>query len=70
MRGKSFSPSAQGVEAKTVGRIEAHAERLKNVTVHGGDYLKVVKQYDGPDTVFFLDTEGRVGGVARAGERA
>jgi DNA adenine methylase len=55
MRGKSFSPSTQGIEARTGERIEAFAPRLKNVRIYGGDYEKVVRKYDGPDTVFFLD---------------
>jgi DNA adenine methylase len=55
MRGKSFSPSVRGVEAKTIARIEAFAPRLKSVQVFGGDYRKVVEKYDGKDTVHFLD---------------
>ncbi len=55
MRGKSFSPSVQGVEARTVDRIEQFAPRLKKVQVFGGDYRKVVSKFDGKDTAFFLD---------------
>ncbi len=55
MRGKSFSPSVRGVEAKTVDRIEKFAPRLKRVRVFGGDYRKVVEKFDGKDTVHFLD---------------
>ena len=55
MRGRSFSPSGQGVEARSVDRIEAFAPRLKNVRVYDGDYLRVVRKYDGPNTAFFLD---------------
>jgi len=55
MRGRSFSPSGQGVEARSVDRIEAFAPRLKHVRVYDGDYLRVVRKYDGPKTVFFLD---------------
>ncbi|MCA9560862.1 MAG: DNA adenine methylase, partial [Myxococcales bacterium] len=55
MRGKSFSPSTQGIEARTGERIEAFAPRLKNVRIYGGDYEKVVKKYDGANTVFFFD---------------
>ena len=55
MRGKSFSPSTQGIEAKTAARVEAFAPRLKNVRIYGGDYEKVVRKYDSPDTVFFFD---------------
>jgi site-specific DNA-adenine methylase len=55
MRGKSFSPTVVGVEATTIKRIEKFAPRLKKVKVYGGDYEKVVRKYDGKDTVFFLD---------------
>ncbi len=55
MRGKSFSPSVQGVEARTVDRIEQFAPRLKKVQIFGGDYRKVISRFDGKDTAFFLD---------------
>jgi site-specific DNA-adenine methylase len=55
MRGKSFSPSVVGVEAKTVDRIEKFAPRLRRVKVYGGDYRRVVERYDDKDTVHFLD---------------
>ena len=55
MRGRSFSPSVVGVEAKTIKRIEQYAPRLKRVKVYGGDYERVVRKYDSKDTVFFLD---------------
>ncbi|MBU8900640.1 DNA adenine methylase [Corallococcus sp. M34] len=55
LRGRSFSPNGAGVEAKTLARIEQFAPRLKRVKVYSGDYEKVVRQYDGKDTVFFLD---------------
>jgi len=55
MRGKSFSPSGQGVLAKTVDRIEAYAPRLQHVKIFSGDYKKVVEEFDGKDTVHFLD---------------
>jgi len=55
MRGKSFSPSVDGVEAKTVDRIEQFAPRLRGVKIYGGDYRPVVEEYDGKDTVHFLD---------------
>ncbi len=55
MRGRSFSPSVVGVEAKTIKRIEEFAPRLKKVKVYGGDYEKVVRKYDSKDTAFFLD---------------
>jgi len=55
MRGRSFSPSVVGVEAKTIQRIEQYAPRLERVKVYGGDYEKVVRKYDAKDTVFFFD---------------
>jgi len=55
MRGRSFSPSVQGVAARTVERIEAFAPRLKHVRIYGGDYEKVVRKYDGPRTAFYFD---------------
>jgi DNA adenine methylase len=55
MRGRSFSPNGQGVLARSVERLETFAPRLKNVRVYEGDYLRVVRKYDGPNTAFFLD---------------
>jgi DNA adenine methylase len=55
MRGRSFSPNVQGIEAQTIARIERDQPRLKGVKVYSGDYQKVVEKYDGPDTVMFLD---------------
>ncbi len=55
LRGRSFSPVAQGVEASTVDRIAQHAPRLRKVKVYDGDYERVVRKYDGKDTAFFLD---------------
>lgn len=55
MRGKSFNHSSQGVEASSIKRLEQHAPRLARVRAYSGDYEPVVRRYDGPDTVFFLD---------------
>ena len=55
MRGRSFSPAAQGVEATTVDRIAQFAPRLRKVKVYEGDYEKVCRKYDGKQTAFFLD---------------
>ena len=55
MRGRSFSPSGQGIVARSVDRLEKHGPRLKHVRVYDGDYLRVVRKYDGPHTAFFLD---------------
>lgn len=55
LRSRSFSPVAEGVEATTLKRLEKAIPRLKNVRVFGGDYEKVIKEFDGKETVFFLD---------------
>jgi len=55
MRGKSFSPTQQGVEAQMPARLDKHLSRLKNVRVFSGDYEPVVRKFDGKNTVFFLD---------------
>ena len=55
MRGRTFSPNVQGIEAKTIGRIEQFAPRLAKVKIHSGDYEPVVRKYDAPDTTYFLD---------------
>jgi site-specific DNA-adenine methylase len=55
LRGRSFNPGSAGVEARTLDRVEAFAPRLKHVRIYGGDYEKVVRKYDAPDTVFFFD---------------
>jgi len=51
----SFSPASVGVQAKTADRVAKQGPRLSKVKVHHGDYEKVIRQYDSPDTVFFLD---------------
>jgi DNA adenine methylase len=55
MRGKSFSPVVQGVEARTPARLEKFLPRLKKVHVYSGDYEGVVRKYDAKDAVLFLD---------------
>lgn len=55
LRGKSFDPNSEGVEATTISRIENDRPRLKNVRVFSGDYERVVRKFDGPKTAFFLD---------------
>lgn len=55
LRSGSFSPSQQGVEARTPDRIAQHAPRLRKVRVYSGDYAPVIKRYDAKDTAFFLD---------------
>lgn len=55
LRGKSFNPNADGITATTMKRIEKFQPRLKNATIRHGHYAKVVKEFDGKDTFFFLD---------------
>jgi site-specific DNA-adenine methylase len=55
LRGKSYNPNAEGVEARTMDRLDKFRERLKNVTMRSGHYADVVKEFDGKDTFFFLD---------------
>jgi site-specific DNA-adenine methylase len=55
LRGKSYNPNAEGIEARTIDRIEKFRDRLRSVTVRSGHYADVVKEFDGKDTFFFLD---------------
>ncbi len=67
MRGRSFSPSSQGVKSNTIKRVEKYGPRLKNVAIHGGGYERVVRQYDSKNTAFYLDPP-YAGYDARVGE--
>lgn len=44
-------------------KFDPYKERLEDVTILKEDYTKVIKEYDGPDTFFFLDppVTGQVG---------
>ncbi len=55
LRGKSYNPNAEGVEARTIDRIEKYRERLRAAKVRSAHYADVVKEFDGKDTFFFLD---------------
>lgn len=55
LRGKSYNHNAEGIEARTMDRVDTFRDRLKNVTVRSGHYADVVKEFDGKDTFFFLD---------------
>ncbi len=55
LRGKSFSPTAEGVRARTPERLAAFAPRLRKVRIHAGDYERIVRKFDSPATAFFLD---------------
>ncbi|MBI3184627.1 MAG: DNA adenine methylase [Myxococcales bacterium] len=55
LRGKSYNPNAEGVEARTIDRIELHRDRLRAAKVRHAHYAELVKEFDGKDTFFFLD---------------
>jgi len=55
LRGKSYDHNADGIESRTIKRIEKHRDRLRGVTVRSGNYAEVVKEFDGKNTFFFLD---------------
>jgi site-specific DNA-adenine methylase len=55
LRGRSYNPADEGVEARTIARIEKHRDRLRRITVRSAHYADVVKEFDGKDTFFFLD---------------
>ncbi len=55
LRSRSFSPAAKGTTAKTIQRLEKFGPRLQKVQVFNSDFEKVIRQFDGPDTLFFLD---------------
>ncbi len=55
LRYSTMANDSVGVTAKFVDRLERHAPRLKEVIVRCEDYEKVIKEFDGPDTFFFLD---------------
>lgn len=55
LRGKSYDHHAEGIEARTIKRIEKHRDRLRGVTVRSAHYADVVKEFDGKNTFFFLD---------------
>ena len=44
-----------GIEARFVEKLERHAPRLKKVRVRCADYEKVIDEFDGEGTFFFLD---------------
>ena len=44
-----------GAGSRFVEKLEQLAPRLKAVRVRSSDYEKVIEEFDGPDTFFFLD---------------
>jgi DNA adenine methylase len=55
LRGKSYNPNAEGVEARTIDRIEQHRDRVRAAKIRHAHYADLVKEFDGKDTFFFLD---------------
>ncbi len=55
LRGKSFNPNAEGVEARTLERIDQHRHRLRATKIRHAHYADLVREFDGKDTFFFLD---------------
>ena len=45
----------QGTEARFVEQLEREAPRLDGVLVRQADYAKVIDEFDGKETFFFLD---------------
>ena len=52
---KSFDPSKEGKRATLPDRLLKGQKRLANVEVRNGDYEEIIKEFDGPDAVMFLD---------------
>lgn len=44
-----------GAQSRFVARLERFAPRLRKIRVRSADYEKVIEEFDGPDTFFFLD---------------
>ncbi|MBI4369619.1 MAG: DNA adenine methylase, partial [Elusimicrobia bacterium] len=54
-RGGSFNPANAGVRIDFPANIERAQARLKNVAVSNKDYLDILKEYDDPETFFYMD---------------
>ncbi|OGS08265.1 MAG: hypothetical protein A2270_10565 [Elusimicrobia bacterium RIFOXYA12_FULL_51_18] len=55
MRGGSFNPANEGVKIDFPNTVDRAQERLRNVAVTNKDYLQVLKDYDSPETFFYMD---------------
>ncbi len=55
MRGGSFNPANEGVKIDFPDNVERAQARLRNVTVTNKDYLGILKEYDSPETFFYID---------------
>lgn len=55
MRGGSFNHANAGVKIDFPANIERAQARIKNIAVHNKDYQDILKEYDGPETFFYMD---------------
>jgi site-specific DNA-adenine methylase len=55
MRGKSWDPNSEGVQAGSANRIEFVRGKLENTKIFDGDYEKPLLDYDDADAFHFLD---------------
>jgi len=55
MRGGSFNQANSGVRIDFPNNIERAQARLVNVAISNKDYQQVLKEYDGPETFFYMD---------------
>jgi site-specific DNA-adenine methylase len=54
-RGGSFNPANAGVRIDFPTNVERAQLRLQNVTLHNKDYQDILKEYDDPETFFYMD---------------
>lgn len=52
---RSYNPANDGRRIDYPGTIERAQARLRNVDISNKDYLEIFKEYDGPDTFFYID---------------
>lgn len=55
MRGGSFNHANAGVKIDFPANIQRAQARIKNVSVHNKDYQDILKEYDHPETFFYID---------------
>jgi len=70
-RHDGFDPYSErmGHVSTIANRVEKHRGRLKGVKVHNGDYGAMIKRYDSPSTLFFLDPPYLGYGAVRINEK-
>ncbi len=54
-RGGSFNPANAGVRIDFPTNVERAQLRIQNVTLHNKDYQDILKEYDDPETFFYMD---------------